>query len=109
MANRRNKQLDGPVNPAIIGGMIFISDEVTVDDGAVVTITFPAKTIFMVMVQTSGNAVGKSKSVSNGVGTVTLTAVGAGTIAYIITASVTEEVADLDIGAAATYTINPVQ
>jgi hypothetical protein len=108
MANRRNKLMDAPVNPAIMPGFFLIADDVTVDDGAVVTITFPAKTIWTVMVQTTGTSVAKTKAVSSSIGTVTLTATGAGTISYIIFASVTETVADLDILTASTYAITPI-
>ncbi len=108
MPNRRNIMLDTPVNPGIMPGLLLIADDITVDDGAVVTITFPAKTIWCVMVQTTGSSVTKARSVSSEVGTVTLTANGDGTITYIIFASITETVADLDIAAAGTYAMTPV-
>lgn len=112
MANRRNLIFDNVVNPGIMPGMLIIADDVTVDDGAVVTITFPAKSIWSVMAQTTGTSVAKTKSVSTSgarsVGTVTFTATGAGTISYIIFASTTETVADLDIGTDATYSITPI-
>ena len=72
------------------------------------SLTFPARSIWTVFVQTTATAVAKTKSVSNGVGTVTLTSTGAGTISYIIFASVTETVADLDILTASTYAITPI-
>lgn len=100
--------LDSPVNPAIMPGLLLIADDITVDDAAVVTITFPAKTIWCVMVQTTGTSVAKTRSISSDVGTVTLTATGDGTITYIIFASVTETVADLDIGADSTKAITPI-
>jgi hypothetical protein len=107
MADRRNKQLDGPINPAIMGGLIFISDTITADNGAVITITFPAKTIFTVIVQTTGTGVASTKSVSNGTGTVTFTLTGDGAVSFIITGSTVETVADLDILTEATYSITP--
>ncbi len=109
MANRQNKVIEGLVNPAVIGGFTLIADDITVDNTAVVTITFPAYTIFTVMVQTTGTSVAKTKSVSGGIGTVTLTATGDGTISYIIVASKNTTVADLDIGTDATYSITPVR
>ena len=108
MADRRNLIMDAPVNPAIMPGLFFIADDITCDDGVVITITFPAKTIWTVMVQTTGTAVAKTKSVSNSTGTVTFTATGNGTISYIIVASVTETVADLDILAVSTYALTPI-
>lgn len=112
MANRRNLIFDTVVNPGVMPGMLVIADDVTVDDGAVVTITFPAKSIWSVFAQTTGTSVTKAKSVSGSgaisTGTVTLTATGGGTISYIIFASVTETVADLDIGTDATYSITPI-
>src|SRR5574337_1243016 len=105
MANRRNLLFDAPVNPALMPGLMIMADDVTVDNGAVVTITFPAKTIWTVIAQTTGASVTKAKSVSNDVGTVTLTASGNGTISYIIIASVTETVADFDILTASTYSL----
>lgn len=107
MADRRNVMFYKPVGPSFLPGMILIMDEVTVDDGAVVTISFPAKTIQMVMAITSGTGVATAKSVTSNIGTVTLTATGNGTISYIIVASETETVDDLDILTEATYTITP--
>lgn len=108
MANRRNLLMDAPVNPAIMPGFKLIADDITVDDGAVVTIAFPAYTIFTVLAQTTGTGVATTKAVSNGVGTVTLTATGNGTISFVIFASVTETVDALDIGVSSTYSITPV-
>lgn len=107
MANRQNLVYD---NKIAVGGFTLIADTITVDDGAVVTITFPAYTIFVVMAQTTGTGVATTKAVnSQGMGTVTLTATGNGTISFIIIASANTTVADLDIGTASTYSITPVR
>jgi hypothetical protein len=107
MANRANLVVD---NKIAIGGYTFLADDITVDDGAVITITFPAKTIFTVMTQTTGTSVTKAKSIdSQGMGTVTLTAAGDGTISFIIVASANTTVDALDIGTDATYSITPVR
>ena len=108
MANIRHMLMDTPVNPAIMPGFRLIAGEITADDGAVITIPFAAKTIFVVIAQTTGTGVAKTKSVSADIGTVTFTATGDGTISYIIMASVTETVDDLDIDTDSTYTLTPI-
>jgi uncharacterized membrane protein len=107
MANRRNLIMDAPVHPAFLPGLFFIADEMTVDNASVVTVTFPAKGIWLVFAQTTGTSVAKTKDVTNNVGTVTFTATGNGTLSYLILASATETIAALDIGTDATYTITP--
>lgn len=109
MADRRNIMMDAPVNPAFMPGLILIVDEITADDSAVITYTFPAKTIFAVFAQTSGTSVAKTKDVTNNVGTVTVTLTGNGTVSLLIFASVTETVAGLDIGTDSTYSITPTR
>lgn len=106
MANRANLVIDNKVS---MGGLQIIADTITCDDGAVITITFPAYTIFTVIATTSGTSVATTKAVSNGIGTVTLTEAGNGTISYIIVASTNTTVADLDILTEATYSITPVR
>lgn len=111
MANRQNKVIEGLVNPAVIGGFDVIADQVTMDNAAVLTITFPAKTIFTVLVQTTGTSVAwtKDTSTEDGVGVVTFTATGDGTISFIIMSSKNTTVAALDIGTDATYAMTPVR
>lgn len=107
MANRSNIVIDNKLN---MGGLTVIADDVTMDDGAVLTITFPAYTIFTVMVNYTGTSITKAKSVSSGLGTVTLTASGDGTVSFIIIASTNTTVSTpLDIGTDATYTLTPVR
>lgn len=111
MPNRQNKVIEGLVNPAVMGGFDLIMDQVTMDDGAVLTITWPAKTIFTVIVQTTGTSVAWTKDVSTttGIGVVTFTATGDGLISFIISSSKNTTVAALDIGTDATYAMTPVR
>jgi len=107
MANRQNKVVDGLVNPAAIGGLTVIADQIVIDDGAVVTITFPAYTIFTNICTYSGTAVAKTKAVSSGIGTVTYTATGDGTLDYVIVASTNTTVAAFD-SSDGTIAVTPV-
>jgi len=100
MADRRNKIMDAPVNPAIMPGLILLADDVTLTDTKTLTITFPAKWIWTVLAQTTGTSVTKTYSVTNEVATVTLLANGTGLISYLIIASVTE------VGAVNTLTVD---
>ena len=107
MANRRNLIMDAPVHPAFLPGMFLIADEITADSAAVITVTFPAKGIWLVFAQTTGTSVAKTKDVTSNVGTVTFTLTGDGTVSFLIIASVTETIAALDIGTDATLSVTP--
>lgn len=107
MADRRMKIMDVPVNPAMMPGLVLLADSITGDDGAVITITFPAKHIFAVLATTTGTSVASAHSVSSGVGTITLTLTGNGTVDFIALASITETIGALDIGTEATYSLTP--
>jgi len=100
MANRRNKVVDAVVNPAIMNGLSIIADISTITATKALTLTFPAKTINAVVVSstadTDAEKVVWTASVSNDVGTVTLTATSAGATnkcSYIIIFTPTETIA----------------
>ena len=100
MANRRNKVMDGPVNPAIMGGLSMIADTSTITATKAITLTFPAKTINAVVVSstadTDAEKVVWTASVTNDIGTVVLTATSAGAsnkCSYIIIYTPTETIA----------------
>lgn len=100
MANRRNKILDAPVNPAIMPGLGFLADTVTLAATKVLTVTFPAKTILAVLASSTADTDAEkivwASSVSGNTGTVTFTATSAGAsnkFSYLIVYSVTETIA----------------
>ena len=100
MANRRSLVVDGLVNPAVMGGLQFIADTVTLTATKVLTVTFPAKTIIAVLASstadTDAELIAWTSAVSAGFGTVTFTATSAGAsnkFSYLIISTPTETIA----------------
>jgi len=90
MVQTRSLIMDAPVNPAILSGLTMISRSVAISNAAVLTVTFPAKTIISVVNNYSGTSMAVTRSITNDMATVTFTPTGDGTLDYIILASVTE-------------------
>ena len=49
MTNRRSKIIDALVHPAVLPGLTFVSDTVTLTDSKVLTVSFSAKTVNAVL------------------------------------------------------------
>jgi hypothetical protein len=98
MAVRRNIIMDAPVNPAIMGGLIFMADTCTASTGNTLSVSFPAKTVLAVITSsaadTDAEKVTWSSSITNNIATVIFTVTSAGTnrFSYIIVATATEVV-----------------
>lgn len=92
MAETRSLIMDAPVNPAIMPGLIMISRSIAITNEAVLTVTFPAKTIIAVVQNYTGTSMAVTRTIASDMATVTFTPTGNGTLDFIILASVTETI-----------------
>ena len=86
----RSLIMDAPVNPAIMPGLMVIAHSTAISNAAVLTVSFPAKTVLTVLYNYTGTSVAVTRTIANNIATVTFTPTGDGTLDYLIVGSVTE-------------------
>lgn len=84
--------MDAPVNPAIMPGLMFVADSTAATNGAVIRVSFPAKTILTVLYNYSGTSVAVTRQIANGIATIAFTVTGDGTLDFIIIGTATETI-----------------
>ena len=90
-------------------GMSIIADSITLDNAAVLSVTFPAKTVLAVIAQshldTDATKVVTAWTITNGVATVTFTKATTGAFSYIILYTITEtQTSPLTVTTSTTHT-----